>query len=153
MQKLAPGTWQEPGESIGSAVNRLQHALDVDRVGSTFQITIALTMDDPQKAASVVNAVTDAFVAKAHSEEFYGRDQRLATLRDERSKLQTQLDQRLAEQAKLMDELGVAQVGVADNTDNTLRRQREAAERSAGAGQGAAHGRRGAVECLSRQRV
>jgi uncharacterized protein involved in exopolysaccharide biosynthesis len=119
LQKLAPGTWQERGESIGSAVNRLQHALDVDRVGTTFQITIALTMDNAQKAASVVNAVTDAFVAKAHSEEFYGRDQRLATLRDERSKLQTQLDQRLAEQAKLMDELGVAQVGAADNTDNT----------------------------------
>ena len=119
LQKLAPGTWQEPGESIGSAVNRLQHALDTDRVGTTFQITIALTMNDPQKAASVVNAVTDAFVAKAHSEEFYGRDQRLATLRDERSKLQTQLDQRLAEQAKLMDDLGVAQIGVQDNTDNT----------------------------------
>ncbi|MFL6426774.1 MAG: GumC family protein [Acidobacteriaceae bacterium] len=119
LQKLAPGTWQEPGESIGSAVNRLQHALDTDRVGTTFQITIALTMNDPQKAASVVNAVTDAFVAKAHSEEFYGRDQRLATLRDERSKLQTQLDQRLAEQAKLMNDLGVAQVGAQDNTDNT----------------------------------
>jgi uncharacterized protein involved in exopolysaccharide biosynthesis len=119
LQKLAPGTWQQPGESIGSAVNRLQHALDVDRVGSTFQITIGLTMDNPQKAASTVNAVTDAFVAKAHNEEFYGRDQRLATLRDERVKLQTQLDQRLAEQAKLMNELGVAQVSVADNTDNS----------------------------------
>jgi polysaccharide biosynthesis transport protein len=119
LQRLAPGTWQEPGESIGSAVNRLQHSLDVDRVGSTFQITIALTMDNPQKAASVVNAVTAAFVAKAHSEEFYGRDERLSTLRDERTKLQTQLDQRLVEQAKLMNELGVAQVGAADNTDNT----------------------------------
>lgn len=119
LQRLAPGTWQEPGESIGSAVNRLQHSLDIDRVGSTFQITIALTMDNPQKAASVVNAVTAAFVAKAHSEEFYGRDERLSTLRDERTKLQTQLDQRLVEQAKLMNELGVAQVGAADNTDNT----------------------------------
>jgi polysaccharide biosynthesis transport protein len=119
LQKLAPGTWQEPGESIGSAVNRLQHALEADRVGTTFQITIALTMNDPQKAASVVNAVTDAFVAKAHSEEFYGRDQRLSTLRDERGKLQTQLDQRLAAQAKLMNELGVAQVGAQDNLDNT----------------------------------
>jgi uncharacterized protein involved in exopolysaccharide biosynthesis/cellulose biosynthesis protein BcsQ len=119
LQKLAPGTWQERGESIGSAVNRLQHAIEADRVGTTFQITIALTMDDAQKAASVVNAVTDAFVAKAHSEEFYGRDQRLSTLRDERGKLQTQLDQRLAEQAKLMDDLGVAQVGAQDNLDNT----------------------------------
>jgi uncharacterized protein involved in exopolysaccharide biosynthesis/cellulose biosynthesis protein BcsQ len=100
-------------------VNRLQHAIEADRVGTTFQITIALTMDDAQKAASVVNAVTDAFVAKAHSEEFYGRDQRLSTLRDERGKLQTQLDQRLAEQAKLMDDLGVAQVGAQDNLDNT----------------------------------
>jgi uncharacterized protein involved in exopolysaccharide biosynthesis len=119
LQKLAPGTWQEPDESIGAAVNRLQHALDVDRIGTTFQISIALTMDDPQKAASVVNAVTDAFVAKAHSEEFYGRDQRLATLRDERGKLQTQLDEKLAEQAKLMNDLGVAQVSVADNADNS----------------------------------
>jgi polysaccharide biosynthesis transport protein len=119
LQKLAPGTWQEPGESIGAAVNRLQHALDVDRVGTTFQISIALTMTDPQKAAAVVNAVSDAFVAKAHSEEFYGRDDRLATLRDERTKLQSQLDTKLAEQAKLMDDLGVAQVSVADNTDNT----------------------------------
>ncbi|HEY3990183.1 MAG TPA: hypothetical protein VGM02_12855 [Acidobacteriaceae bacterium] len=119
LQKLAPGTWQHPGESLGSAVNRLQHAIEADRVSTTFQISIALTMDDPQKAAATVNAVTDAFVTKAHSEEFYGRDQRLATLRDERSKLQTQLDEKLAEQAKLMDQLGVAQVGIQESTDNT----------------------------------
>ena len=64
LQKLAPGTWQEPGESIGAAVNRLQHALDVDRIGSTFQISIALTMDDPRRAASVVNAVTEPLLPR-----------------------------------------------------------------------------------------
>ncbi len=118
LQKLAPGSWQRPGESISSAVTRLQHALDVDRVGSTFQMSIALTAPDAQKAAATVNAVTEAFIAKAHNEEFYGRDERLSTLRDERNKLQTQLDQRLAEQAKLMQQLGVAQVSVIDDPAN-----------------------------------
>lgn len=118
LQKLAPGTWQHPGESLGSAVARLQHSIDADRVGQTFQIKISLTMDDPQKAAATVNAVTDAFVAKQHKDEFYGRDERLATLREERTKLQQELDQRSADQAKLMEQLGVAQVSVGDDPGN-----------------------------------
>lgn len=118
LKKLAPGTWQRPGESESSAVTRLQHALDIDRVGSTFQMSIALTAPSAEKAAATVNAVTEAFVAKAHGEEFYGRDERLVTLRDERDKLQAQLDQRLAAQAKLMQQLGVAQVSVVDDPAN-----------------------------------
>lgn len=119
LSKLAPGTWQRPNESVASAVSRLQKALEVQRVGQTFQLTISLAGEDPQKTAATVNAVTDAFVAKSHSEEFYGRDQRLVNLRDERTKLQHDLDMKLADQSRLMQQLGVAQVSTGDSVSNS----------------------------------
>ncbi len=114
VQTLDKGVWQRPNESLQSAVNRLQHRLEVDRVGTTFQMSIALKADDPRQAAEVVNAVTNSFINKAHHEEFYGRDERLSNLRDERTRLQGDLDHKLALQAKLMQDLGVASVAAQD---------------------------------------
>ncbi len=110
IQQSTPGTWLKPKETMQQSVARLTKQLEVERVGTTFQISIALKARSPEVAAQVVNAVTRAYIDKAHREEFYGRDERLATLRQERSRLQQQLDTALAAQAKLMQSLGIASI-------------------------------------------
>ncbi|MGI8773071.1 MAG: GumC family protein [Acidobacteriaceae bacterium] len=115
VESLHNSGWQRPGESLQAAVSRLSKRLVVERVGSTFQLSIALSSSDPQLAAAAVKAVTNAYVEKAHHEEFYGRDERIRNLRDERVRLQTELDQKMGEQARLMQSLGVASVATQDS--------------------------------------
>ncbi len=108
LRRLKPGVWQAPGESEESAVERLQKSLTAKRDGATYQIEITLGGLQPQNMAEVVNTVTDAFVEKTRNEEFYGRDDRLAALRQARADVQKELDDRLREQAQLSQSLGVA---------------------------------------------
>ena len=89
-----------------------------------------------------MNSVTDTYVEKAKNEEFYGLDARLTTLHRELDRLRKQMNDRLAEQAQLMQQLGVATISSAegatnpyDSTSQTVRGQlavarmdREAAE-------------------------
>ncbi|HEX3471157.1 MAG TPA: AAA family ATPase [Silvibacterium sp.] len=108
LRKLPPGTWQGPQESEQSAVERLQRSLDISRVGTTYQVEINLIGSRPGRLAEIVNAVTNTYLEKAKNEEFYGRDERLQTLHQERTRLQSELDARLQEQADLAKSLGVA---------------------------------------------
>ncbi len=115
VQSMHNPAWQRPGESLQASISRLTKRLVVERVGSTFQLSIALSSSDPHLAAATVNAVTNAFVDKAHHEEFYGRDERIRNLRDERVRLQTELNEKMGEQARLMQSLGVASIATQDN--------------------------------------
>jgi len=110
LRKLPAGTWRGPEESEQSAVGRLQGALDIARVGTTYQVEITLIGARPGKLAEIVNAVTETYLAKTKDEEFYGRDERLQTLRDERARLQSELDARLQEQSDIAKSMGVAVV-------------------------------------------
>ena len=76
LHRLKPGMWQVPGESEESAVERLQKSLTAKRDGVTYQVEITLGGYQPQNLAEVVNTVTDTFLDKTKSEEFYGRDDR-----------------------------------------------------------------------------
>jgi polysaccharide biosynthesis transport protein len=111
IRKLPPGTWGPSYETEQSAVERLQNALDISRVGTTYQVEINLMGSHPDRLADIVNAVTNTYIEKAKDEEFYGRDERLETLRQERKRLQSELDARLLEQADIAKSLGVAIVG------------------------------------------
>src|SRR5271170_1192331 len=125
LRKLPPGAWRAPGESEQSAVGRLQGSLDIARVGTTYQVEITLIGARPGKLADIVNAVTNTYLEKAKDEEFYGRDERLQTLRAERSRLQSELDTRLQEQADIAKSLGVAIVGGGSNPfDSQLEKMR-----------------------------
>ena len=108
LQRLKPGVLQMPGESEESAVERLQKSLTAKRDGETYQVEITLGGYQPQNLAEVVNTVTNTFLDKTKSEEFYGRDERLAALRQARAEVQKELDDRLREQAQLSQSLGVA---------------------------------------------
>jgi polysaccharide biosynthesis transport protein len=108
LRRLKPGVWQVPGESEESAVERLQQSLNAKRDGLTYQVEITLGGYQPQNLAEVVNTVTSTFLEKAKQEEFYGRDDRLLALRQARTEVQKELDDRLHEQALLSQNLGVA---------------------------------------------
>ena len=113
LHQLKPGIWQKPDEPEQTAVERLQKSLEVGRLGMTYQVAIGMYGVHPDTLAEIVNAVTQSYLAKSKAEEFYGRDERLATLRDTREQIQKELDQRLQEQAEITRQLGMASVGVA----------------------------------------
>jgi polysaccharide biosynthesis transport protein len=108
LHKLPAGMWQLAGESEQSAVGRLQGSLDIARIANTYQVGITLQGVRPGHLAEIVNAVTTTYIEKAKDEEFYGRDERLENLRQERARIQTELDTRLQEQAEIARTLGVA---------------------------------------------
>jgi polysaccharide biosynthesis transport protein len=108
IKKMPAGVWQYPGETEQSAVARLQGSVNIERIGNTYQVGITLIGSRPNNLAEIVNAVANTYVEKAKDEEFYGRDQRLDTLRQERSRIQSDLDSLLQEQAQIARSLGVA---------------------------------------------
>lgn len=108
LHRLKPGIWQAPGESEDAAVERLQRSLSAKRDGLTYQVDITLGGLQPQNLAEVVNTVTEVFLETAKSEEHYGSEDRLASLRQARTDVQKELDDKLREQAQLSESLGVA---------------------------------------------
>jgi uncharacterized protein involved in exopolysaccharide biosynthesis/Mrp family chromosome partitioning ATPase len=108
LHRLPPGIWAYPNENEHSAVQRLQQSLDVARVGNTYQVSIGLDGPRPEHLAEIVNTVTAVYLEKAKSEEFYGRDERLATLKEERARVEADRDALLKEQNKITNSLGIA---------------------------------------------
>jgi len=108
IHKLPPTLWLFPGETDHSGVLRLQQQLDISRVGNTYQVRIALNGPRPEHLAEIVNTITSTYLDKAKSEEFYGRDDRLASLKEERDRIQKERDGLLQEQSQISKSLGVA---------------------------------------------
>jgi succinoglycan biosynthesis transport protein ExoP len=115
IHQLKPGTWQKPDESEEMAVERLHSSLDVAREGLSYQMEITLRGKYPENLAEIVNAVTNSYLQKMRGEEFYGRDERLASLKSARDQVQKELNTDLEEQAKISRELGVAVIGSGDS--------------------------------------
>jgi polysaccharide biosynthesis transport protein len=115
LQRLKPGLWQKQGESTAAAVARLQRALVVARSGLTYQVDISLSGTRAENLAEIVNTITDSYLSKTKGEEFYGRDQRLAALRQARADVQSELDAKQQEQSKISQNLGVAVIGSGDS--------------------------------------
>jgi succinoglycan biosynthesis transport protein ExoP len=110
LRNLKPGVWQFPGETLESAVERLQHLITAKRDGLSYQVRISLQGSDPTHLAEIVNAVTDSYLEGTKDEEFYGRDRRLAALRQERTQVQNDLTDKLREQTQISQTLGLAQM-------------------------------------------
>src|ERR1700740_2140221 len=105
-------------------------------------MSMGLSGPSPHGLAEMVNAVTNTYVERARNPQFFGVNDRLKTLNQEKQKLQTTIDKSLAEKAHLMEQLGVAttatQVGTTNPYDATAtavrtelataRMQRETAE-------------------------
>jgi uncharacterized protein involved in exopolysaccharide biosynthesis len=127
--KLPYSVRHRSGPALPYEIQVLQQTLDVKRVGSTYEMSIGLNGPSPNGLAEIVNTVTDTYVEKTKGEEFYGLDERLSTLRQEKERLQHEMDDHLAEQAQLMKELGVATIssveGASNPYDTTSQRLRE----------------------------
>ncbi len=109
LEKLPRSVWSGYGpEEV--AANILSRVITVSRQGQSFEIKISLEGSNAKDITSIVNAVTDAYIAKAKSVEFYDRDQKLAILRDTQGNMQKQLADKEAQQTKLLQELGIASV-------------------------------------------
>jgi len=140
--KLPDAARHWSGPVLPYEITFLQKRLEVQRIGSTYEMSISLTGPSPSGLAETVNAVADTYVEKAKNEEFYGLDSRLTTLHQEQSRIRERMGERLADQAKLMQQLGMATItagiGVSnpyDATSQSVRSQltvarmdREAAE-------------------------
>jgi polysaccharide biosynthesis transport protein len=110
LHAMNPQVAQSFGPTERMQVESLRHSLDISRLGGTYQVEISMMGWQPEHLAEVVNAITKAYLDKAKGEEFYGRDQRLAALKDEATRIQTDIDSRLQEQAKISKDLGIAAV-------------------------------------------
>jgi hypothetical protein len=93
----------------------LQQTLKVNRIGTTYEMDIALDGSSPNGLADTVNTVTDTYVEKAKNEEFYGLNDRLTTLHQEKDRLRQEMNDGLSEQAQLMRQLGVATISSAQS--------------------------------------
>src|SRR5580698_3396281 len=111
LHQLPQGAWKLSGETDRAAIERLQKDLDIKRVGLTYQVSITLHRSTPDHLADIVNAVTQSYLVKAKDEDFYGRDDRLSTLRDTRDELRKELDTRIEELSGITETLGMAKVG------------------------------------------
>jgi len=130
------------GPALPYEIEVLQKALEAKRVGSTYEMSIGLHGATPNDLAEIVNTVTGTYVERMKSEEFYGLNDRLNTLRQEKVRLQKEMDDSLGEQAQLMQQLGVATLSSKDGGNNvydstlqklsedqvTARMQRQASE-------------------------
>ena len=106
--KLPPGTWQQPGEDIHAAADRLGAALKVARVGTSYQLAISMMGANAAQTAAVVNAATDAYLEKGRKDEHARADGRQVLLTEESQRIQAELQQDRDEQKTLAATLGVA---------------------------------------------
>jgi uncharacterized protein involved in exopolysaccharide biosynthesis len=117
------------GPALPYEIEVLQKSLEVKRVGSTYEMSIGLHSTSPKDLAVIVNTLTDTYMDRMKNEEFYGLDDRLNTLRQEKLRLQKEMDDSLGEQAQLMQQLGVATLsskeGGNDVFDTTLQKLNE----------------------------
>lgn len=100
--------WQRPNEPEDHAVQRLQGELKILPVPDTYQITVRLEGEQRDFLAETVNAVAAVFLERSREEDFYGRDQRLASLQEEEQELKTSIAAAASEKDKIAQQLAVS---------------------------------------------
>jgi uncharacterized protein involved in exopolysaccharide biosynthesis/Mrp family chromosome partitioning ATPase len=124
IKKMPPGTWQYPNEPERNAVMRLQESLYVEHIGATYQVAISVFGSRPEHLADIANTVANTYLSNANRDKFYDRDARLASLKQEQNRIQTETDALLQEQDKITKALGVASVssrgGSSLDNDNAM---------------------------------
>jgi uncharacterized protein involved in exopolysaccharide biosynthesis/Mrp family chromosome partitioning ATPase len=111
--KKLPG-WKDEPETDQAAAARLDRAVEVVRVGASYQISITAKASSAMQAAQIANAVAAAFLESATRELRSGDTQRIELLREERDRIVKELASDRTEQEDLNKKLGIA--AVAGNT-------------------------------------
>jgi uncharacterized protein involved in exopolysaccharide biosynthesis len=112
-KKLDPSVWPRGALNEQAAADRLKGAIEVARVGTSYQVAITAHASNPDAAAAIANAVAESYIENTSHELEAGDAVRLAMLRDERDRVSKELDDDRAEQAALNEQLGVAAIGPA----------------------------------------
>ena len=99
--------WPARGESEQQTVNRLQAALTISTVPDSYLISVGLVGERPDGLAAIVNAVTEAYLAKAKEGEFFQGDERIERLEKERQNLRDHVDKKIELRLQLAEKLGV----------------------------------------------
>ncbi len=111
VHSLPAGTWRESGETEQNAAARLQNALKVQRVLSSFQLSFTLRGSNAQHTADTLNAVVSALLQAGRKDQLSESDQRTQILLEEKARIQADLGAERAEQASLSARLGMADPG------------------------------------------
>ncbi len=111
VKKLEPGVWRESGESEQSAADRLKGAIEVARVGTSYQVAITAHARNADTAAALANAVAASYIENTSHEQRASDAERLTMLKEERERIKKELDDDRSEQATLNSQLGVAAIG------------------------------------------
>jgi uncharacterized protein involved in exopolysaccharide biosynthesis len=126
--RALPGVWPKywPDEPEQSQIIRLQHALKVEQIGRSYEVSISLESSSSYRLADLVNAITAAYLEDARGEEVYGREHKLATLIQQKADLQRELDAAIEKQDKLLGDVGMAHFDGSGNPyDENLTKLRE----------------------------
>jgi capsular polysaccharide biosynthesis protein len=105
LKMLAPGAWQQSGESEDSAADRLRGAVEVARVGAGYLVAITAHANNPDTAAALANAVAASYIENNAREQKAGDTARLTVLKEEQERIRKELDDDRAEQATLNAQL------------------------------------------------
>jgi succinoglycan biosynthesis transport protein ExoP len=126
LKRMGPGVWQKQGESEQAAIDRLRLAIEVARLGTSYQFAITAHAPSAELAAKIANAVAVSYLDRASHEQKSFDAQRLSILAEERDRIRTELDTDRTEQEALNKQLGVAAVGATpDHFDEDISHLRE----------------------------
>jgi len=126
LKRMGPGAWQKQGESEQAAIDRLRLAIEVARLGTSYQFAITAHAPSAELAANIANAVAASYLDRASHEQKSLDAQRLSILAEERDRVRTELDADRTEQEALNKQLGVAAVGATpDHFDEDISHLRE----------------------------
>ena len=123
MHRLRPGVWQQSGETEQEAAERLGQSIVVARIGASYEVAITARAHDPELSAQIANAVAASIIEKGSREERAGDPERLTLLKEEKQRIEKELDADRAEQVALNSQLGVAAIGTTppDHYDEQIR--------------------------------
>jgi polysaccharide biosynthesis transport protein len=102
--------WQLPAETDRHAAERLVKALQVEPVGDSYLIRIALAGGKPEGLDEIVNAVAKVYLSRTAKRELDGTDIGLQLLTSRQSEIQKNIGEDELRLAGLTQELGVSSV-------------------------------------------
>lgn len=111
VHRLPDLVWRRAGESDSSAADRLERALSVKPIGATSQVSIAVHAGNATLAAQLANAVADSFVDHSRQGPHPADPHHVNLLREERDRVQKELEADRAEQEDLAKMLSSSAVG------------------------------------------
>jgi uncharacterized protein involved in exopolysaccharide biosynthesis len=108
LDQLPPSIRATLSPDKAKAIKQIQSGLAVERLPGGYQIEVTMGGSDPATVAPIANAVTAAYLENGQQDDLALSDQQLASLIQERQRIQDELDKDRKEQADLSVALGVS---------------------------------------------